>query len=246
MTYPIIDQILNSSMVIDQNGEEVPLRGNISRFEGDFLRNLIANDPSITHTLEVGCAFALSALFICEALQDRPQAHHILVDPNQYSDYQGIGILNLERAGVDFYKLVEAPSEIALPDLLNEAPGAFDLIFIDGLHSFDQVALDFYYANRLLRVGGYIVFDDCSYPSVTKVLTYALQYPAYSFHSQVKDTSQLKKLLRFCSQLIPRCAYTYLLPQKLTNLYQRLRFTSMAAIQKTAEDDRNWDWFVDF
>ena len=64
------------------------------------------------------------------------------------------------RTGFDFIIFKEELSEIALPSLLKEKEGRFDLIFIDGLHSYDQVMLDFYYANRLIRIGGFIVFDD--------------------------------------------------------------------------------------
>jgi len=246
MTYPIIEHILETKIVHDKNEKAIPLKANIDRTEGMFLYNFINDNPHITRTLEVGCAYALSSLFICSALEKRENPEHIVIDPNQYSYYDGVGVLNLDRAGVSFYKLMEDRSEFAMPQLLAEAPASFDMIFIDGSHAFDQVALDFYYANRLVKVGGFIIFDDCSFASVSKVVRYALKYPAYRLHSQVKETSNLKKFLRFFLKLVPEFGYTYLLPLKLNNFYNRLRTTSMVAIEKISEDERDWKWFADF
>lgn len=246
MIYPLIDEILSSKTVINRDGNPVPLRGNINREEGLFLHDLVQSDPSITRTLEIGCAFALSSLFICGALEGRNNPQHLLLDPFQQENYQGIGVLNLERAGVDFFKLIEEKSEFALPKLLEMDSASFDLIFIDGLHSFDQAALDFYFANRLVKVGGYIVFDDASFKSVSKVISFALKYPAYHLHSQVRENSGLKKFLRFWFNLIPEFIYTTFLPLKLYHFRNRLRFSSMVALQKVAEDDRSNRWFDDF
>jgi len=246
MIYPIIDEILISGSVIDEKGKRIPLRGNIDREEGMFLHNLIKNKKNISRTLEIGCAFGLSSLFICSALEKRENPLHVIIDPNQQKNYHNIGIKNLDRAGVNFYLFFEDTSEIALPDLLKIEPESYDLIFIDGLHSFDQVSLDFYYANRLIKVGGYIIFDDCSFASVSKVLSYIIKYPAYQFHSQVNEKSRKKKILRFIFKMIPEFFYTYLLPLKINNFFNRLRFTSMVAFKKISDDQRGNDWFVDF
>jgi len=246
MIYPIIDDILNSGSVRDEDGNSIPLRGNIDHKEGMFLHTLITENEQIKRTLEVGCAFGLSSLFMCSALEEKENPFHLMIDPNQEKNYSNIGVLNLERAGVKFYKLVEETSEIALPKLLEHEPASFDLVFIDGLHSFDQVSLDFYYANRLLRVGGFIVFDDCSFASVSKVLSYIMKYPAYQFHSQVNEESTKKKFLRFFLKLVPEFFYIYLLPMKVNNFYNRLRFTSMVAFEKISDDQRRNDWFSDF
>lgn len=246
MIYPIIDEILNSGSVRDADGNIIPLRGNIDREEGLFLYHLIQDSVSTHRTLEVGCGFGLSSLFICSALEQKQNPSHTIIDPNQTDAYQNIGRLNLERSDVKFFTLIEQSSELALPQILRDAPNSFDLIFIDGLHSFDQVALDFYYANRLLKIGGYLVFDDCSFYSISKVLAFVLKYPAYTFFSQVRETSRKKKFLRFWARLIPDFVKTHLLPLKANNLLYRLQFTSMVALKKVSEDYRSNRWFADF
>lgn len=77
--------------------------------------------------------------------------------------WHDVGSLTPEWAGIGFFNLIPEPSELALPDLLRKQPESFNLIFIDGWHTFDQMMLDMFYANRLVRIGGYIIIDDCNW-----------------------------------------------------------------------------------
>jgi len=246
MLYPVLCEIFKTKTVVDANGNKYPLSANISLQEGQFLYDLIVNNHSISRSLEIGCAYGISSLFICNALEDQPNKEHIIIDPFQEKNYKNIGITNLDKASVDFYTLIEEKSEIAMPKLLQSNPGSIDLIFIDGFHSFDQVLLDFYYANRLLREGGIIVFDDCTYPSVAKVLSYILKYPAYKLFAQMNETNMIKKVIRSVVNLFPDSFYSIFLPAGLKNLTERARYTSMVAIQKISPDTRGYKWFRNF
>ncbi|MDY6868855.1 MAG: class I SAM-dependent methyltransferase [Chloroflexota bacterium] len=247
MNLSLLNEILETRVVLNKDGNPLPLTGHIDRQEGLFLSNLILNDPSIVNTLEIGCAFGISSLYICNALRDRSNASHTILDPYQYGDhYQGIGALNLKRAGIDFFNLIDEKSEIALPKILNKTTEKYDLIFIDGLHTFDQASVDFYFANRLVRKGGFIVFDDSSLPSVAKVISYAMKYPAYSFHSEVKIKSGLKRTLHFLEKFVPDFIFTNFFPVKINHLRNRIRFSSMVALQKVSEDDRDKHWITLF
>lgn len=244
--YPIITEVFNSRTVISKDGKTYPLRGNIDFNEGLFIHRLISRDGTINRTLEVGCGHGISSLFICDALKERTVKEHYIIDPNQNTHYNGIGINNLNKVGVSFYTFISEKSEYALPELAKIYQATFDLIFIDGFHSFDQVLLDFYYANLLIRVGGYIVFDDCSFYSISKALTYILGYPAYRFHSQVRETSLRKRFLGLFLKPIPEGIKKYIFPLKLLNFYNRIRFSSMVAITKKCDDLRGNQWFTDF
>ena len=61
--------------------------------------------------------------------------------------------------------LLRIDSRVALPTLQDEA---FDIIFIDGDHSYEFVKSDITHAKRLVRLGGIIVGDDLElqFPSV--------------------------------------------------------------------------------
>jgi predicted O-methyltransferase YrrM len=240
----IIEDIRRKRAVTSADGQRYPIgKHGIDAAEGRFLSQFIASRPDITRTLEVGCAYGLSSLHIASALAGRTSAHHIIVDPFQSTDWKGIGVTNLDRAGIDFYELREEPSELALPQLVREG-ATFDLVFIDGWHTFDQTLVDMYFANRLIKVGGYIVIDDVSWPSVSKAVSNFANYPCYrvvdgSAMLWVRVLNLFGKVLKPIAETIfPRWLYDY--------VYRVAKYPSIVALQKVAEDDRSWRWFRSF
>ena len=203
----------------------------------------------MSRTLEVGCAYGMSSLYICEALRDRTGASHTIVDPMQMEVWKGIGVAQLERAGIDFFELVNEPSELALPALVRDGVPSFDLIFIDGWHTFDQVIVDLYYADRLLREGGYIVVDDCTWASVSMAVAYFANYPAYRTVDDLPIASEgwQHSLARAIRTLLPARYAKRLIPEELfTRGYSRIRYPSIVTFKKIARDDRSWTWFEGF
>jgi hypothetical protein len=87
------------------------------------------------------------------------QAVRIVIDPFQRTQWRGSGIKNIRDA--------EFGSDIVLPGLLDEGV-TVDFAFVDGWHTFDQVPVEFYDINRLLRVGGVIAFDDANRRSINR------------------------------------------------------------------------------
>src|ERR1022692_3379223 len=246
---PVIDEIYATKVVRDASGNEYELSSEVDSAEGDSLYRLISSDNTIRRTLEVGCAFGLSSLHICEALRNRPGASHLIIDPKQMDVWHGVGITHLERAGINFFDLILEPSELVLPNLLRSQPASFDLIFIDGWHTFDQIMLDMFYANRLIRVGGYIVVDDCGWRSRSAARPYSLHYPAYK---QLKDpvinTKTPRMIIAKVGKILlpPRLAYGILPAGVYGSIYRRIQYPSMVAFKKIAEDTRSWTWFKGF
>jgi len=216
----------------------------ISAEEGAFLLSVIAGDPKVSKTLEVGCAYGLSSLHICAGIRGRSGASHTIIDPFQTLQWDGAGIKNLRSCGVDFFHLIEEKSEFALPKLLEKREGQFDFIFIDGYHAFDHVLLDCFYANRLLKVGGYLVFDDLGWLSVSGAVSFLLKYPCYAVHGSVKKTPKTfweAAALRFLMPLA-RCANAAgLFPSRS----YRNTFYEMIALKKITEDKRSGSWHED-
>ena len=83
---PIIDEIYSSKTAVGLSGKVHELFSEIDREEGEFLYDIISNDSGVRNTLEVGCAFGLSSLYICSALNKRTGALHTIIDPFQ-KDY---------------------------------------------------------------------------------------------------------------------------------------------------------------
>ncbi len=176
---PLIDEIYLSRALLTADGKKIALHSEISRDEGLLINNLIREHDFVRSTLEVGCAYGLSSLFICDALSERDTVFHTIIDPFQTTQWQGIGINNLERAGFRFFELIEDKSEFALPMLLKYRKEKFDMILLDGWHTFDHSLVDAFFATRLLRVGGFLVFDDADWNSVGRTLRWYQGYPCY-------------------------------------------------------------------
>jgi predicted O-methyltransferase YrrM len=240
----VIDEIRRERTVTDADGKTYPIQKHgIDVAEGRFLSEFIASRPEIIRTLEVGCAYGLSSLYIASALVGRLAAHHIMIDPFESTTWNRIGVTNLDRAGVDFYELREEPSELALPQLMREG-AEFDLIFIDGWHTFDQTLVDMYYANRLVKIGGYIIVDDGTWPSVSKAISHFATYPCYKLVGGASGgVGRLRNMLGkavkpFAETIFQHWLYDY--------FYRLGKYPSMVAMQKVAEDKRSWTWFRSF
>jgi hypothetical protein len=166
--------------------------------------------------------------------------HHIIIDPFQSTTWNGIDVANLDRTGVDSYELREELSEIALRQLLNES-AEFDSVFIEGLHTFDQTLVEMYYANRLMKLAGYIIVDDVNWASVSRAISYFVNYPCYkivggasALEGRLKNT--LAKVLKpIAEAILPRWPYD--------RYYHPARYPSVLALQKVAEDEPSAAWF---
>lgn len=126
----------------------------IARQQGEFIFDFLC-ERSISKTLEIGMAYGYSTAFIMTATK----SEHYAVDPFQYR-FDNIGIDNVRSLGLE-HNLVhlQEPSHLALPRLLMEQK-KFQFIFVDGAHRFDDIFLDWYYADLLLEEGGFVFFHD--------------------------------------------------------------------------------------
>lgn len=246
----VLKEILTTNQVKSADGELVKLHSHISPEQGGFLQEIIDKiKPKVS--IEVGLAYGISALFICEALQKNYPAHHIIIDPFQFNYWKGIGLENLKRAGygeiIEFHKEY---SHIALPQLESKQI-KIDFAFIDGMHTFDHTLLDFFFVDRLLNVGGIVVIDDCDFPSIKKVCRFIARNRSYSvFQCFPKRNYQLsfqRKLLKYAagiSQPIRTILKPeYILPDFDLGLIPHIR---CIAFKKESEDKRKWDFHREF
>ena len=145
----------------------------ISADEGQELRDWVVREQAKS-TIEVGLAYGVSALFICQGLVTNGDdgARHTVLDPNQATRFANCGLQALAWAGVAH--MVEhhpEESQTALPRFVAEGR-RFDLAFIDGNHRYDAVFLDLIYLGRLVRGGGIIFLDDYQLPAVARAVSF--------------------------------------------------------------------------
>jgi predicted O-methyltransferase YrrM len=183
---PVLAEILRSGEVRTIDGQPRQLHSNIDEAEGKFIQDVI-RELKPKCSIEIGCAYGISSLFICEALADVGAERHIIIDPYQLgsghqgpdSGYEGIGLLNLKRAGLD--RIVDFHGEVSfrcLPRLLEQGVKA-DFAFVDGMHTFDYAFTDFFFLDKMLGPGGVIIFDDLGYPSIRKLCRYIVRNLPY-------------------------------------------------------------------
>jgi predicted O-methyltransferase YrrM len=131
--------------------------------------------------VEIGMAFGASSIAMLTALDENGgDGQLISIDPHQHGDgWKGLGVANVERAGLAHrHRLIEEPDFLALPVLVRDQMQV-EFAYIDGWHTFDYTLLDFFYVDKLLRVGGVVAFNDCHYPAVEKVTKFVVRHRRY-------------------------------------------------------------------
>jgi hypothetical protein len=126
-------------------------------------------------TLEVGLAFGASASLFLSLHRlsppDEGRCHHA-IDCLQHSLWNDCGLRHIRDSGLEpWFRFHDRASAQALPDIQESGVRA-GLIYLDGSHLFEDVFVDFYFAHRLLEVGGVMAFDDSPHPHVLKVIRF--------------------------------------------------------------------------
>jgi len=202
----------------------------------------IIRDHNCRAVLEIGMANGSSTVAMLKALQELGGGRVTSIDPYQFRDdpalgenYYGIrgaGVRNVAAAGLSaFHTLIAEFDHVALPRLADDEAN-FDLVLIDGFHSFELTFLDFFYADRMLRPGGICVFHDSGTAAVFKVTQYLMRNKAYAPVGPAPEQSHkslVRRALRRASYLVNGRAESF--------RERRLNWGSLAAFRKTAERD---------
>ncbi len=227
---PYLASVYKTGQIENKSGQLIKFKDITNPEEGRHLYNLVYENKW-NRTLEVGFAMGASAAWICQAHKQLAHEHlttknkhkHYAIDPNQYTDYGGMGDELLRRCGVKSYlNLIQQPSHVALPKLVEKVKNGtipkFQLIYIDGWHTFDYTLLDFFYSNLLLEIGGVIVLDDIKHKPVRK------------FHEYVKTN-------------FPNCKVIQTTPCYVEG---NMAKSSQATYVKMGEDTRTWNAYANF
>jgi hypothetical protein len=191
-------------------------------------------------TLEIGMAYGISSLFICQAHRDNGGGYHTAIDPDEEDRFKSIGLLNIERAKLeDLFHFFKARSDDLLPKLYAQDK-RFDFAFIDGLHLFDFVLVDFFYIDKLLSIGGHVAFDDLWMPGVRKAVSFILKNTPYRLipppSRRITPIWKTLKIIgeRFIRNPLGRDWMIKLIPQNI------------AFLKKMAADKRDWQFYRPF
>ena len=151
----------------------IKIRAGIGDKESKFLVKILKSN-NLKKCMEIGLAFGVSALTILSTIY-KNGGTLVSIDPNQSNKdiWNNMGKKLVENAGLGkYHTIIEDKSYNAMPELLKKEAGTYDFIFIDGWHTFDYTLIDFFYADKLLKIGGIIVIDDALHAGVKKTLKY--------------------------------------------------------------------------
>lgn len=238
----LLEQIYKTGYVEDCEGNFINPFPTATPYDTGVLLSQIVRQYNLQRTLEVGMAYGLSTLFICQAHYDKGIGSHTAIDPfqnKQNKKWKSIGLLNIKRAGLEEkLRFFEASSYEVLPELLKRKE-TFDFAFIDGSHLFDYVLIDFFYIDKLLQVGGYIAFDDVWMPAVRKVLTFILRNKSYELVKLNTKVNFFKRVGRITRRF---------LQNPLEQDSAKIKFTAenICLLKKLSTDSRKWDFHRSF
>lgn len=141
---PIIAEIYTSGRTTTSSGVSIKLASAVGPRESVHLYRVV-RDNNFKRCLEVGMANGMSALSMCQALEDSGAgAEGVLVslDPFQATQWDNTAVASLARAGLSHRsRLIEEKSYLAMPELLRKVEAGeeppFDVVFVDGMHLFD-------------------------------------------------------------------------------------------------------------
>ena len=156
--------------------------------------NSLMRAHSVKRSLEIGLGYGFSTVWMLDALRSQKDSLHIAIDPFEQSSWHGIGLVQVKRLGLEErrFQWVEDYSIHALSDLIrNQAQ--FDFIYIDGNHRFDDVVVDFYLSDQVLRPGGLIALDDLWMQSIRTAANFIITNRAYKLVLQPVDNMMVLK-----------------------------------------------------
>ncbi|MEO6456046.1 MAG: class I SAM-dependent methyltransferase [Ginsengibacter sp.] len=248
----VLKEILITQTVKDEKNEITKLHSHTGELQGYFLQGILKKIRPKT-TLEIGLAYGISSLFILEVIKDleNKNGSHIIFDPYPDIYWNNIGLLNISKAGyeslVDFRKLF---SDEGLIQLINEKK-RIQFAYIDSTKVFDILLADFYFINKILDIGGVIVFDDCGFPGVKKLVKLISKMPFYkiydTYHKEPETIKKtvIKKSASFILQHLPLRNKIFPGLDFKTDKQNGIDYHCIAFL-KTGNDERSWDWHVDF
>ena len=181
-----IDSNLDNEKILTQfykyefksKSRSMKIHSSIDHLTAIMLNNFIKNN-NYSNVLEIGMAFGTSSLAIIAALPESGLLYSI--DPYQTDTmhWASVGLIRLNESNATHkHRLIQDKSFIALPELIKKGD-LFDLIYIDGWHTFDGTLIDLFYSDKLLKPNGVIVVNDTSFASVNKAIKWFISHRDY-------------------------------------------------------------------
>lgn len=230
------DAVIARGWVPDDTGAHRQIMGAVSAQEARLLASIVLSN-NCKRCFETGVANGISTLAITQAVAHNG-GHHFGMDPEQILGHRNAALCLLAEHGLTpAFTLLNGPSHRMAPPLL-DTEERFDFAFIDGMHTFHYRLVDFFFANQLLRPGGWLVFHDILLPSMKKLFRFILTQGNYRWARTPELAPSLPRKLRYVGA-------AFLKRRPLWHFWPN-HFANVLVLQKLSDDERPWNHFENF
>lgn len=233
---PFVDAVIERGWVLGVDGNHHPVRGAVSTAEAHVLASLIL-EQGCKVSLETGVATGISTLAMTQAI-DRNDGHHYGIDPDQHTEHHAAAVQLLQEFNLQSrFTLCTGPAHLEAPRLVAEGIRV-DIAFVDGMHTFDFKFIDWFFLDKLLKVGGFLIFHDILLPSMKKLYRYIVTKNCYEMvPTPFLEPSLYRKVRYTAAAFVKRRPYWYFWPNGYANLL---------VLRKDSEPDEPWNHFEPF
>jgi predicted O-methyltransferase YrrM len=174
----------------------------MSAHKGSVIYRLISSN-NITNILELGTAYGTGACYMAAALQEKGTGSVLTIDKTSSRSYSPNVFELIERCGLQGYiepLLSESSYTWELMKIIeqhtveNVCIPIFDLCYIDGAHNFETDTCAFFLIDKLLKPGGYVLFDDLNWTYVNS--------PAMKNSDWVKNMPEEEKTMPHVQKIV--------------------------------------------
>jgi predicted O-methyltransferase YrrM len=126
----------------------------------------------------LGCATGDTSTYILVAMKEI-NGHLTSIDPDQSIKLNNIGLKLIELMKLKTYHtFIEEAFYIIAPHILLKKGEnrIYDLVFINAYYSLDMTLSDIYFADKFIRVGGYLIIDNYTNNKITTITNNIVSY----------------------------------------------------------------------
>lgn len=238
----------DNTIEIDDAGTRIKIHSNTSKEQGIFLQQIF-DKIKPKQSIEVGFAYGISAMFILEkhAEAKSSEPSHLVIEPDDY--WGDIPMHNIKKEGLEKYISIKNDYSHTILTRLFHQNYRVQYAYIDTTKQFDVVFQDFYFIDKILDIGGVVIFDDCGggWPGIQRVARFVNTLPHYQLidkHGAINMSIKKKIAHSFVSFLVN------LIPFKMA-IYSSFNFETdkqlglnyaCLVFKKIATDNRLWNW----
>lgn len=168
----------------------------MSREQANWMTDLILTHE-LARVLELGFAHGVSTCYTADAVKKMPQGSVTAIDLTASRNVEPPAEELLDRCGLsETVRLIREPKSFTWRLMLWLDEGrhdVFDLVYLDGGHSWDVTGFAYFLVDKLLAPGGWLVFDDIDWTFETSP-HYQRSGQAKKMPEDFRTTPQVRKV----------------------------------------------------